>query len=56
MNSLVAAAANTKDDIPPLAEGDDEQMNNLFQPTASTSSVQIPVSVYHPHLTYNYDQ
>jgi hypothetical protein len=55
LNSPVAAA-NIEDDIPPLAEGIDEQMDNQFQPTASTSSVQIPVSVYHPHHTYDYDQ
>lgn len=55
MNSLVAAT-NAEDDISPLAEGIDEQMDNQFQPTGSTSSVQIPVSVYHPHHTYDYDQ
>ena len=50
------AAVNAEDDILPLAEGIDEQMDNQFQSSASTSSVQIPVSVYHPHHTYDYDQ
>jgi hypothetical protein len=54
LNSHVAAA--NEDDVSPLAEGIDEQMDNQFQPSASTSSVQIPVSVYHPHHTYDYDQ
>ena len=55
LNSHVAAA-NAEDDILPLSEEIDEQIDNQFQPSASTSSVQIPVSVYHPHHTYDYDQ
>ena len=55
LNSHVAAA-NAEEVISPLVEGTDEQMDNQFQPFASTSSVQIPVSVYHPHHTYDYDQ
>ena len=54
LDSHVAAA--NEDDVSPLAEGIDEQMDNQIQPSASTSSVQIPVSVYHPHHTYDYDQ
>jgi hypothetical protein len=50
------AAANAEDDISPLAEGIDEQMDNQFQLSASTSSMQIPFSVYHSHHTYDYDQ
>ena len=50
------AVTNAEGDILPLTESIDEQMDNPFQPTASTSSVQIPVSVYHPHHTYDYDQ
>ena len=48
------AAGNAEDDILPLAEGIDEQMDSQFLPSASTSSVQIPVSV--PYHTYDYDQ
>ena len=54
MNSHVAA--NAGDDIPSLAEGTEEQVDNQFQSSASTSSLQIPVSVYPPHHTYDYDQ
>jgi hypothetical protein len=50
------AAANAEDDIPFLAEEIDEEIDNQFQSSASTSSVQIPVSFYHPHHTYDYDQ
>ena len=55
LNSHVGAD-NAEDDISPLAEEIDEQIDNQLQPSASTSSVQIPVSVYHPHHTYDYDQ
>lgn len=56
LNSQVAAS-NAEDDILPSVEGIDEQMDNqFFQPFASTSSVQVPVSVHHPHHTYDYDQ
>ena len=55
LNSHIAAA-NAEDDISPLAEGIDEHMDNQFQPSASTSSVQTPVLVYHPHHTHDYDQ
>lgn len=52
LNSHVVAV-NAEDDISPLTEGFDEHIDNQFQPSASTSSVQIPVSVYH---SYDYDQ
>ena len=55
LNSRVAAA-NAEDDISPFAEGVDEQIDNQSQPSASTSSVQIPVQVYHSHHVYDYDQ
>ena len=47
-------AADVQDDIPHSAEGIDGQMDNQTQPSASTSSVQIPVLVY--HHTYDYGQ
>lgn len=50
------AAADAEDDISPSAEGIDEQMDTQIQPSASTSSVQNPATVYHPHHTYDYDQ